>query len=282
MGRWQMTGCEYKRTSRIGLVAIDVDDTLVGDELVVPPACREAIKEAIDRGVVVTLATGRMFQSALPYARQLGITAPLITYNGALVKTPDGEVIRHRPIPKEVAQQVATYQDEGTTLNVYWQDELYVARVDEQVLYYVQVAGVEPHPVGDLGTWLSRIECDGPTKMLFVGEPAFMEEKRRILRQDFGDVLEITRSKPKFIELTQRNVSKGAALADLARSLGIPRSMVMAIGDSFNDLDMISYAGVGVAVGNASEEVRRAADYVTCRAEEAGVADALHRFVILQ
>ncbi len=261
----------------IKLVAMDVDDTLITDELTILPECQEAIEQARQKGAEVMLATGRMFQATVPYARQLGLSGPLILYNGGLVQTVEGEVLDHRPVPLALAREIAQLcHAHDLHLNVYIDDELYVERITEHAEYYHKMTGVDGFPVGDLVAFMDK----EPTKLLIVGEPDEIASWREILTKRYGEKLEIARSKPKYIEITQKGISKGVALKTVAEKLGLQASEVMAIGDSFNDIDMIKYAGVGVAVGNAPDVVKNTADWVAPSNEEAGVAEAICKFVL--
>ncbi|MDI3281355.1 MAG: Cof-type HAD-IIB family hydrolase [Bacillota bacterium] len=267
----------------VALIALDLDDTLLGPDLEVSERARAAIARAQGRGMRVTLATGRMFRSALPYARELGLTTPLITYNGGLIKDPlTGEVLRLRTIAAPLAREVALQaRSEGLTLNVYLDDTLYVAEINPDVEYYLSIAQVEPHPVGDLVALLERESPRAlPTKLLICATEAEVDRLLPRLQERYRGRLRITRSKPRFIEIEPAEVNKGEALAYLARHLGVERDRVMAVGDGENDLDMLLYAGISVAVRTAPPHVRAAARYLTGSAGEEGVAEAIERWAL--
>lgn len=261
----------------IKLVAIDVDDTLITDELVIPPACQKAIREAGAQGVEVVLATGRMFRATAPYMRELGLDGPVILYNGALIQTAAGEIIDHRPIPLDLAREIIRFcQVHHLHLNVYLADRLYVAEINEHAKYYEAMTGVEAEPVGDLLEFVTQ----EPTKLLIVGYEDELLPWRERLTREYAGKLEVTRSKPRYIEIMKQGISKGNALQTLAEKLGVARSEVMAIGDGFNDLPMLEWAGVGVAVANAPDLVKAKVDWIAPSNEEAGVAEAIKRFVL--
>lgn len=262
----------------IKLIAIDMDDTLLNEVQLITPRTREAIRLAMDRGVGVTIATGRMFCSALPFARELGIELPLITYNGAMVREgATGRILFHRPIPVETAQAVGEiFREHGWYLQKYVDDVLYVSELDENALYYANYAGVEAVPLG--GKFYDMTEA--PTKMLSMGDRPQLDEIRTVLTDRWGASLYMASSKTRYLELVDSGVNKGEALGHLAKSLGVQQSEVLAIGDSMNDIDMLEYAGVGVAMGNANEKVRAAADFVTASNSEDGVAAAIEKFVL--
>ena len=129
----------------IKLIAMDMDDTLLNEKRQITPRTRAAIEAAMERGVAVTIATGRMFCSALPFALELGIKLPLIVYNGAMVREMEnGRILFHRPIPIETAQAVAElFRAQGWYLQKYVDDVLYVPELDVNALYYAEIAGVK-------------------------------------------------------------------------------------------------------------------------------------------
>ncbi len=262
----------------IELIAIDVDDTLITDELVITPSCQEAITSARAQGVRVILATGRMLSSALPYALQLGLTEPLICYNGALIQSPtEQDPVFHHPVPLELAQDiVAIGERAGLHVNIYLDDRMYIKEFNEYTRFYVSVGGIDAYPVGELLVFMDR----PPTKVLYVSEPEIVAKWQDELKERYQGQVEVYISKPQYLEFTAPGISKGSAVKELAQMYGLGREQVMTIGDSFNDIPMLEYAGLGVAVANAPPEVQAKADYVTLSNEEDGVAEAIRRFVL--
>jgi len=255
-----------------------MDDTLLDGTQQVSMRTRETIRRAMDAGVSVTIATGRMFRSALPFAQELGISLPLITYNGALIRQQaSGETLFHRPIGTELAQGVADlFRQRGWYLQKYVDDRLYVAELDENALFYADYARVEAIPLGD--AFFNMTEA--PTKILSMGDPDELNAIRTEVTAFYGDRLYLASSKKRYLEMVDIRVNKGEALAFLAEMLGIVQGEVMAIGDSMNDVDMIEYAGCGVAMGNSNATVRAAADFITATNSEDGVAEAIEKFVL--
>lgn len=263
------------------LLAIDLDDTLLDGQLEVPELSRQAIQTARDQGVLVTLATGRMFRAALPYARQLGLDDYLITYQGALVRhAGSGELLLHRPVPLPLALEVVeAVQGYGYHINIYLDDELYVAEHNEASQRYVSFSPVPVHEVGDLIPYL-RQRGEDPTKVLTVAREELLDELMAVLKPVFGDSLHINKSKPYFLEFSHPQANKGDALAAVASHYGVERNEIIAMGDGYNDVEMIAYAGLGVVVGNARREIRELADYVSRSNEESGVAEVVEKFIL--
>ncbi|AZK58871.1 Cof-like hydrolase [Candidatus Desulforudis audaxviator] len=262
------------------LVAVDLDDTLLTSGLEVSPRAGRAISRAQALGVVVTLATGRMYLSAVPFARRLGIDAPIITYQGALVKHPvTGAELLHRALANDTARAVIErLRAYGYHLNVYLDDQLYMEVLTELGKRYADLSRVEAHPVGDLLVYLGD---RNPTKVLAIGGEDEIERLEQEMIALFpAERVHITRSKPKFLEFSHPLATKGRALQYLAAYYGIPREAVMAIGDGYNDLDMVAWAGLGIMMDNARDEVKRYADHVTASNDADGVAEAIERFVL--
>lgn len=264
----------------VGLVAIDLDDTLLNPDLGIAPRCIRAIKAVREQGILVTLATGRMYRSALPYAQQLEMELPLITYQGALVKNSDsGEVLYERPVPSSLAGEIIAYfQRAGTHCHTYLHDEVCMEKLTREGTAYAELAGVEPKIISSL---VAAVERQAPMKIMAVNyDQAVILEMEEELKSIYGERLNITRSKPFFLEVMDRVANKGNALQVVAEHFAIPRQEVLAIGDSYNDLQMICWAGMGVAMGNAPPEVKAIADHITLSNEEDGVAEALQQLVL--
>ncbi|MDF2636026.1 MAG: Cof-like hydrolase [Pelosinus sp.] len=262
----------------IKLVAVDMDDTLLDGTLKVSPRTCEAIHKAHEQGVLVTIATGRMFSSAMPFAQELNMQTPIITYNGGMIRSAfTKEMLFHKTIAPNVADRiVALFHDKGWYLQSYINDELYVVERCEKAKYYEKMAGIPAIPLGEEFYSMSH----EPTKMLALAQPHEILEIQKIINREFAGEVFAATSKPTYLELTHPSVNKGHALGLLAESLNISREEVMAIGDSNNDYPMIEYAGFGVAMGNASDRVKAVAQAVTAHNNAHGVAEAIEKYVL--
>ncbi len=264
----------------IKLVALDLDDTLLDSGLKISEDCVRAIQEVRQRGIRVTISTGRMYRSALPYAQQLEIDVPLITYQGAWVKNSiSGEVLYCKPVPRKLASEVIKFfKVAGVHCHSYYNDQLVMESLSEEGRFYSQLAGVEAVLVDDL---VARLDTEEAMKIMAIShDEKQLLDMERNLKLYYGDNLHITRSKPYFLEVMHREANKAKALEVIARHFGIDRQEVMAVGDSYNDMEMIEWAGLGVAMGNAFESVKDIADFVTASNEEEGVTEALRRFIL--
>jgi len=265
------------------LVAIDLDDTLLRSDLTVSEHTVAVLRQVRDLGVAVTISTGRMFSSARPFAEQLEFDVPLITYGGALVKNAgSGEVLYNRPLEPEVARRVIRFaRERKVQVNFYLlngeDDELYAELTTYWGENYGRFSRVLFNRVPDLEALLER---GNPLKLLLIDEEPAVDRFLLELRGQLGEQAHFAKSKPRFLEVDHPEATKGRALQELAAWLQVERSQVLAIGDSYNDIEMLEFAGLGIAVANAPPEVRRRAGHVTASNDKDGVAQALERFVL--
>jgi Cof subfamily protein (haloacid dehalogenase superfamily) len=259
-------------------VASDLDGTLL-DGRTFEPSARTvaAIAAAEASGIRVILATGRMFQSTRRIAAMLDVHGPVICYQGALVGDTDtGEVLLHTPLDVPLACEILhALGPHARTTNAYVDDELYVTEANPEAVRYAEIAGVPLHVVGNLAEWLDR----PTTKLVTVGEPSWLDPLRDELQASFGHRAFIAKSLPIFLEFASPKVSKSAAMTFLGERLGFNAQQCVAFGDGENDRDLIAWAGLGVAVANASEQLRGEADWVVPSVTEDGVAQFLEQVV---
>ncbi len=216
-----------------------------------------------------------MFRSARLVAARLGVDrGPIVCYQGALVADlASGEELRHVRMDGAVAAEVVRHVNEmGRHLNVYIDDLLYVERVTEWARLYAEQVEVGIHTLDDLAGEVVRRP---PTKLVLVSSAADVEEILPGLQERWRGRLYVTRSQAGYIEFTDASVSKSGALAWLCARLGVPREQVVTLGDGMNDVDMLEWAGLGVAVAEAAQPVRAAADLVVPRAEIPAFLDSL-------
>jgi Cof subfamily protein (haloacid dehalogenase superfamily) len=254
-------------------LACDLDRTLIGQDVELRPRTRAAIAAARSAGLPVILATGRMFRSVRPYALAAGITEPVVCYQGAVVADPvGGEFLRHVPMPLDEALEVIdSTSDLGHTVLCYVNDELFVARETPASDSYARFQDLTVNIVGDLAAWL-KVQ---PTKLVTVGDPAAMDALGVVMKRQFGSRLYIAKSLPQFLEFAAPLVTKASGLAFVAERLGFSAEATVAFGDGENDVELLDWAGYGVAVANAHERALAAADYVCPPVDEEGVAQVV-------
>jgi hypothetical protein len=218
-----------------------------------------------------------MFQSVRPYARAAGIEDPIVCYQGAVVAdTVSGRFLRHEPLPLELAKEaIAAVQAEGYPLNCYVDDELYVAEHTYASEAYATFQNLQVHAVGDLLEWLTA----PPTKLVAVGDPDELDALKQRMLDRFDGRMYISKSLPYFLEFANPDVTKGAGLAFLAEHLGFAQEATVSFGDGENDIELLEWAGYGVAVENAHEQVLAVADLVCPPVSEEGVAQVIEAYL---
>jgi Cof subfamily protein (haloacid dehalogenase superfamily) len=268
----------------IAMIALDIDGTLVGDDLLIGGETRTAIRKARARGVIVSLITGRMVSSALRFARELDLVAPIVGYQGALIRempaidaTRPGRLLIHTPMPADVARDVVVWaRAQGLDPHVNHLERFIVRSDDPRADEYADFMGSRPHTEDDL---IASIRHP-VTKVMCAGEPPLPTMVAPLARIEFAGRADVTVSHPHFIEFVAPGVSKGRAVRWLARRLEVPLGAVMAIGDQWNDIEMLAEVGHGAAMPSAPIEVRAVARYVAPPLADQGVAQMIESLVL--
>lgn len=268
----------------IQLLVLDIDGTIAGESNEIREPVKQAIQAAQAKGIKVAIATGRMYRSALRFHQDVGSDLPLLAYQGALIKDPATEkILRHLPVSRQMALQLLEYFEQPElrsrlSIHFYINDQLYVREITPETKLYAERSNIEAIPVGDLRNTLTT----EPTKVLALSDDIdLIGHLLGTLRQQYTPAeLYLTTSVASFFEATNPFVNKGAAVRYLAEEiLGLQPSNVMTIGDNFNDVEMLEYAGIGVAMGNAPEQVQAIARWVAPTVEQDGVAAAIEEFI---
>jgi Cof subfamily protein (haloacid dehalogenase superfamily) len=268
----------------IRLIALDIDGTLIGDDHAVGARTKKAVRAAMDRDVAVSLVTGRMVSSAMRFARELGLSAPLVGYQGGLIRAiPEpgshrlGKLLLHTPLPADAAQRILRWtRQRGLDPHVNHLERFILRADDPRADDYSAFMGAHAELVPDLiGSITHPV-----TKILAVGEPPLPVEVAPDARAEFAGIADVTISHPRFLEFVAPGVSKGRAIRWLARRLGIPLGATLAIGDQWNDFEMIAEVGHGTAMPSAPVEVRAAARYVAPPLDEDGAARIIEALVL--
>jgi hypothetical protein len=231
-----------------------------------------------------------MYRSALRFHEAIGSDMPLISYQGAFIKDPQtNQLVGHWPVELNRALSLlddlnAYASNDQLSIHIYVDDQLYVRKMTAQTAAYAERSQVEAEVVGDLREFLlANAEERPPTKILALSDTAeLVTEMLRVLKDRYTpQQLYLTKSVATFFEATNPIANKGTAVQHLAENiLGLNRSQVLAIGDNFNDLEMIEYAGIGVVMGNGAEGLKPLGDWVAPSVEEDGVAVAIEKFVL--
>ncbi|WP_221762067.1 Cof-type HAD-IIB family hydrolase [Nonomuraea sp. WAC 01424] len=247
-------------------IVTDLDGTLVGRDLAMVPAARDALRRFRAAGGEVVIATGRMERSARPYYDELGLDGPAILYNGArTVNLATGEVLRSRHLPATAWKTLLGLFGElpvGVYPVAFSGGEALAVDDVPELRDYARRDGIT---LRDPGDW-AALPPDGITKCMLIGD--------RLPDVDIVGTVTV-RSEPTYLEVLPEGATKGGALRELAAARGVPLEQVIAIGDNPNDIDMIQAAGVGIAVGDGHPDVLAAADAVARPCADGALVDAV-------
>jgi Cof subfamily protein (haloacid dehalogenase superfamily) len=266
-------------STRIRLIALDLDGTLIGEDLVLRPRVIQTVTRAQAAGAQVTIVTGRMFAAARPFAQKLSIAGPIVCYQGAAIfDVATGVTLRQTPVRGDVTREVLQWANQhGVHAQCYADDKLYVEQINRFSKRYTDLARVDPVLVPSLRTTFA----ERPTiKIVLVDDPERSEQHLVALRSLLGDRAYLTRSHVDFVEVVDPGVNKGEALAFVAERCGVPLEETLAVGDAWNDVPLLDAAGFGVAMGSAPPELRAHADAVVADVANDGVAEAIETFVL--
>jgi Cof subfamily protein (haloacid dehalogenase superfamily) len=273
--------------AELKLVALDLDGTVLDPAREVPirAVVKNAVRRILDRGIAVTLATGRTNDYACVRALELGIDCPLVTGQGAMVAWPDGRVLQETLLGHATARRLVEFSDAvGAQFSLYLRQpdgrlRITLNRMVREPGYYLHLLGADTEVVADhlalLDSWPDQ-QRPVLAKIVWMSQDLAAEENWKKL---VGAEVQIARSHPDLIEGAAVGVDKGTGLAIVLRHLGLLPENLLAIGDAENDLPMFALAGTAVAMGHAPERVRAAADWIAPSFEQDGVAAALDHYL---
>ncbi len=257
------------------LIALDLDGTLLNSREEVSPRNKRAIRAALDAGIRIVLVTGRGVDTPIRISKDLGLNLPVICCHGALTKDfMAGKTLGHMPVPMQYAKPMIEFAERaGLSVAIYSEETFY--RLEGQHLYMEDMRGPAWREVKSF----ADVMHSAPTFIRFLGQ-----ESVAAMQRQFGD-LPLHFKHESWLDFTEcavtaREATKQRALARLCADFQIVAERVLAIGDSRNDVPMMRWAGMGVAMGNALPEVRESVRYVTGTNDEDGVAIAIERFAL--
>lgn len=252
------------------LLVCDLDGTLIDHSATLEPALVRAFRRAAARGLLISIATGRMPAAVDRYRDELGIRAPIIFYNGALIRDSlRGRDLLSLTLPRGIlgsAYEVFAHAPVDPLF--YRDDQLYCLELSLPIRGYCDEEGLRVSVIPDPRDFLRQ---GAFVKSLFIGHPDTLPVLRQELEGVIGDQARLLRTQSNYLELVPATASKGRALRELAAHVGVPLERVIAVGDQENDVEMIRAAGLGVAMPHAPEAVRAAADRVAPTAAEGGL-----------
>lgn len=262
------------------MIVLDLDDTLLNDHLVVSDDNIKALKEAHDAGLIITLCSGRVSQSIARIMKDIGLhtdTDYYISYNGVIINNGQDDRIFYKPLEGQILQEfIELGRQYNVDIQLYKGDDVVVEKYTPRTKAYENMSQIKVKMVDDFKVY------DDTIKVLYNGDNIeALEEMKTHIQEKYDDQVHVFFSKPTYLEVINKEANKGLALAYLADYLQIKQEEIIAVGDSMNDIYMIEYAGMGVAVRNAREEVKEIANYITKSTNhEHAVSEVIHKFVL--
>ncbi|ATD54507.1 sugar-phosphatase [Clostridium chauvoei] len=264
------------------LIALDMDGTLLREDKSISERTKLAIQKAREKGVTVVLATGRPIEGVSRYLEILDMYRDndyVLSYNGALVqKTKSKEVVSKVSLKgQDVHDLYKLSKENGVNIHAFSEIQgLITPKISKYTEVEATINGIDVSEKD----FNSIDKEEVIAKIMMIDEPEILAPATENLPKEIYEKYTVVRSTPYFLEFLNKDANKGTGLELLAKHLGIKREEVIAMGDAGNDLHMIEYAGLGVAMGNSFEEVKEAADYITATNEEDGVAKVIEEFVL--
>ncbi|MBU5488061.1 sugar-phosphatase [Clostridium sp. MSJ-8] len=263
------------------IIALDMDGTLLDDDKKITEENKKALMRAKDKGVKVVLSSGRPKDGLIKYLDELELIQDdeyVLSYNGCLVQEAKSGKILHEVGLKGTDLHYMYTLSREFNVNIHAFSEKY-GLITPKMSKYTEVEaslnGIEPTIID----FFDIPDDENIIKIMLVDEAEILDEAISRLPQEAYDKYNIVKSTPYFLEIINKNGNKGEGLKALAEHLGVKREEVMAFGDASNDREMIEYAGLGVAMENAMEEIKEVADYITCNNNEDGVAKVINKFI---
>lgn len=267
------------------LIALDLDGTLLTDDKKINDRTKQSVLNAIKAGHIVVIATGRPHRASIQYYHELGLTTPMVNFNGALIHHPTDRKwdVLHNPMPLRTAKEImsASYDLNVRNLLAEVMDDVYMEQYDEEIVnLFTQTRNDPPFTVGNL---LNKLKED-PTSLLIFPKEEDVKKIQVHLTDYHAEFIDHRNwGAPYHIfEIVKKGMSKAVGLQKIAKYYQISKENIIAFGDESNDLEMIDYAGVGVAMGNGINELKSIAKHVTDTNEQNGIATFLDNYLGLR
>ncbi len=265
---------------RCKLFVTDLDGTVLvdaGNGCFMPERTKQALGALHARGVHVVLASGRMHESIQVVAKSLGFQGAIISYNGAMVRGADGALLSHTPLDTAVSDEVLSLAEaRGIPLNFYHQGKIHSRRFHPWWDLYEGRSSSPMHEEPSLLPFLGR----QATKLLMMSEGSVIRGLHAELKPRFAGRANVLISSDEYLEFMSPLADKGSAVERLAAHLGIAREEIVAVGDGNNDIEMLRYAGTGLAIADGRQALIDEADHVVAGPGDHGVADFIERFLL--
>ena len=263
------------------LIVLDIDGTLTNAKKEISPRTKATLIKAQELGIKVVLASGRPTYGIKPLAEELKLSefgGYILSYNGGcIVDCTTGKITHEKRLNKNILPHFQSIAKKKNFALVSFDETSIITETPDNE-FVQKESFLNKMPVRQVPDFLEAMNFS-PSKCLMMGEPARLALLEKEMQNSFGGQIGVYRSKPFFLELVPLNTDKAKSIAMLVDDLNITKEEVIAVGDGFNDLSMIEYAGLGVAMANAQEPVKACADYVTLSNEEDGVAHLIEKYI---
>lgn len=258
----------------IKAVVLDLDGTLLGSDHKITEINKKTLKKLMTQGIEVFIATGRSYDAMREYHEELNLETPAICYNGAKIAYKDGRVEEFLIEGEEFEELVKIGRETETHLNLY-QDEVWKVEnsKNQETKDYIEVSGLQPKEAN-----FDTLEKRYTTKGLYIGDHEKLLKLEEIVKERLKDKIHTTFSKPYFLEILKGDSNKGTTMERILKGYNIELKDAIAFGDGLNDIEMLEAAGIGVAMANSFEELKKIADDITDSNDESGVGNYLKRY----
>ena len=260
----------------IKLIVTDIDGTILPYDGIFRQNVLNCIENLNSKGVKVVLATGRMHSSTTPIAKKLGLDTPVISYQGGLIKDIEGKTLYKSDLDKNIAKEIIQWARENNIhLNLYIDDKLYVEEDDDIIKFYIKGKFVDYTVCS-----FDDLKIDNVNKLLAIDmkNPQKVTQWSEFLQKKYPQ-LYIVKSTPYFCEIGSAGAKKSKGVEFLRNYWGIKEDEVLTIGDQDNDIDLVQCGGIGIAMGNGTDALKKCADYITDTVENDGFVKAVEKFV---
>ncbi len=261
----------------IKMVATDIDGTILRGDFGFSPAVKSCVKDLCEHGVKVVLVTGRMHCAALKLANELGLNTPIVSYQGGMIKenSLDGKVYYNKYLEPEYARKIINWaRENGIHINLYMDDVLYVEKDDEIIRRYT-----EARYISYKVSLFNDLKFEKINKILLIdyANPEKVNQWVKYLNKEYPQLYVVT-STPYFCEISHPDAKKSTAVEYLCKLWDIKQEEVLTIGDQNNDIELLKAGGIKVAMGNATDELKACADYITDTVTNDGFVKAVEKF----
>ncbi|MGA9290511.1 MAG: Cof-type HAD-IIB family hydrolase [Anaerobacillus sp.] len=263
------------------MIVLDLDDTLLNADQQISARNKETLMKAQEEGIKVVLASGRPTFGMTSYAEELLLAdyeSYILSFNGGkIINCQTNEEFFSRTLSIESVQRLYEISlQEDVYIHTYVGDEIITAEENPYTTIESDLTGL---PITVVDSFMDGVNKP-VVKVLMVGEPEHLKQVEKKLQAELGEEFSVMRSKPYFLEFTAKGITKGTSIQKLIKEFGIKREEVIAVGDSYNDQEMIEFAGLGVAMGNAPDDIKKISDYIADTNENDGVAKVVEKFLL--